>query len=246
MVGFEDEWRAWHESRERYAGAEYGPAALESTNWLITEPAAVEGVPGLWALTGDGGIRGSDLGAGGSVVTLRGGETLRLGRRELRVFDRRGSVALRVFNPRRREREHFSAIDAYPPREGWRIAASFEQTPGETITITAIDGQAAETELAGRLHFELDGIPLTLHATRTPQGSLSAVFADGTNGIETYRFRFLPIDEPAADGSAVIDFNRAYLPPCAFSDQYLCPQPPAGNRYSLPIRAGERVVVLGG
>ena len=35
-MGFEDEWRAWHDSRERYAGAEYGPAALESTNWLIT------------------------------------------------------------------------------------------------------------------------------------------------------------------------------------------------------------------
>lgn len=244
-MGFEDDWRDWHESRERYAGAEYGPAALESTNWLITEPAAVEGVPGLWALTGDGGIRGSDLGIAGSSVTLRGGESVRLGRRELRVFDRRGSLALRVFNPRRPQRERFSAIDAYPPRASWRIPARFEPTPDEEITVTAVDGESHEAPLAGRLHFELDGVPVTLTATRTPQGGLTAVFADGTNGIETYRFRFLPIEEPDADGAAVIDFNRAYLPPCAFSDQYVCPLPPAGNRYSSPIRAGERAVVLG-
>ncbi|MGH8956005.1 MAG: DUF1684 domain-containing protein [Microbacterium sp.] len=244
-MGFTEEWRAWHESRERYAGAEYGPAALESTNWLITEPAAVDGVPGLWALTGDGGIRGSDLGTAGSSVTLRGRESIRLGRRELRVFDRHGSVALRVFNPRRPERERFSAIDAYPPREGWRVPAVFEATPDEQITITAVDGETHESAVAGRLRFVLDNIPLSLTVTRSPQGGLSAVFADGTNGTETYRFRFLPIEEPASDGSAVIDFNRAYLPPCAFSDQFVCPLPPAGNRFSAPIRAGERAVVLG-
>ena len=244
-MGFEEEWRSWHESRERYAGAEYGPAALESTNWLITEPAAVEGVPGLGAPRGAVGIRGSDRGTAGSTVTLHGPQTLRIGRRELRVFDRRGSLALRVFNPRRPERERFSGIDAYPPREGWRVAGRFVERRGETVSITAIEGATHEQELAGRLHFELDGIPLTLSATRAPQGGLTAVFADGTNGTETYRFRFLPIDEPDAVGAALIDFNRAYLPPCAFSDQYVCPQPPAANRWSLPIRAGERAVVLG-
>lgn len=244
-MGFVDDWRAWHTSRERYAGAEYGPSALESTNWLITEPAAVDGVPGLWALTGDGGIRGTDLGTTGASVTLHGADTIRLGRRELRVFDRDGAVALRVFDPQRPQREHFSAIDAYPPREGWRVPAVFEPAGDERITITAVDGVEHESEVAGRLRFELDGAPLTLTVTRGSQGGLSAVFADATNGVETYRFRFLPIDEPEADGSAWIDFNRAYLPPCAFSDQYVCPLPPAGNRYTTSIRAGERAVILG-
>jgi uncharacterized protein (DUF1684 family) len=244
-MSFEDEWRDWHRAREGYAGAEYGPAALESTNWLITEPAAVEGVPGLWALTGDGGIRGSELGTSGSVATLRGGETIRFGRRELRVFDRDGAVALRVFNPRRPQRERFSAIDAYPPRKGWRLPAVFEPTPGERITVTAVDGQQHESEVAGRLRFELDGIPRALTVTRNGHGDLTAVFADGTNGIETYRFRFLTVAEPADDGSAWIDFNRAYLPPCAFSDQFLCPLPLAENTYTSSIRAGERAVILG-
>ncbi|MFF3027035.1 DUF1684 domain-containing protein [Microbacterium sp. NPDC057944] len=244
-MGFEDDWRGWHASRENYAGAEYGPSALESTNWLITEPAAVDGVPGLWALTGDGGIRGSDLGTAGASVTLRGTETIRFGRRELRVFERNGTIGLRVFNPQRPQRQRFSAIDAYPPREGWRVPAVFEETPGESITITAVDGEEQDSPVAGRLHFTLDGIPLSLTVTRGAQGALSAVFADATNGIETYRFRFLPVDEPAADGSAWIDFNRAYLPPCAFSDQFVCPLPPAGNRYTASIRAGERAVILG-
>lgn len=244
-MSFEADWREWHASRERYAGAEYGPSALESTNWLITEPAAVDGVPGLWALTGDGGIRGSELGAAGARVTLYGDEKIRFGRRELRVFDRDGAVALRVFNPRRPEREHFSAIDAYPPRQAWRLPAVFEPTPGERITITAVDGAEHEAPIAGRLHFELDGAPQTLTVTRGARGALSAVFADATNGLETYRFRFLPIEEPGDDGSAWIDFNRAYLPPCAFSDQFVCPLPPLGNRFTASIRAGERAVILG-
>lgn len=245
-MSFENDWRIWHASRESYAGAEYGPAALESTNWLITEPAAVEGVPGLWALTGDGGVLGSELGTAGTSVTLRGSDTIRLGRRELRVFDRQGAVGLRVFNPQRPERQRFSGIDAYPPRQSWRVPARFEAAQDELITITAVDGVQQESELAGRLRFELDGIPLTLAATRGAKGALSAVFADGTNGLETYRFRFLPIEEPRPDGTTVIDFNRAYLPPCAFSDQFFCPLPVDENRFSVPIRAGERAVVLGG
>lgn len=244
-MSFESEWHEWHADRERLAGADYGPSALESTNWLISEPAAVENVPGLWALSGDGGIRGSELGVAGTTVTLRRGDALRLGRRELRVFPRRETVALRVFNPSRPQRERFSGIDAYRPDAAWRLPATFEATPEESITITAIDGDQHESPVAGRLRFELRGAPQELTVTRSAQGALNAVFADGTNGVETYRFRFLTIDEPAEDGTAVVDFNRAYLPPCAFSDQFVCPLPPAGNRYTASIRAGERAVVLG-
>lgn len=70
--------------------------------------------------------------------------------------------------------------------------------------------------------------------------------ADGTSGVDAYRFRFLPIDLPSEDGTVTVDFNRAYLPPCAFSDQYVCPLPPAGNRLGVRIEAGERVMELAG
>jgi len=39
---------------------------------------------------------------------------------------------------------------------------------------------------------------------------------------------------------AVIDFNRAYNPPCAFTPYATCPLPPRGNRLDVPIRAGEK------
>ncbi|MCK2023892.1 DUF1684 domain-containing protein [Microbacterium sp. kSW2-24] len=244
-MSFESDWRAWHDERERVAGADYGPSALESTNWLISEPAAVENVPGLWAVGAEGEIRGTELGVAGATVTLRRGEALRFGRRELRVFPRRETVALRVFNPARPQRERFSAIDAYRPDPAWRLPATFEPATDESITIVAIDGDQHEALIAGRLRFEIRGVAHELTVTRNVRGGLGAVFADGTNGIETFPFRFLAIDEPDDDGTAVVDFNRAYLPPCAFSDQFVCPLPPAGNRFTAPIRAGERAIVLG-
>lgn len=245
-MGFVSEWQQWHAARERRAGAEYGPSALESTNWLITEAAAVDGIPGLWALTDDGGVRGSELGPYGGSVVLRGDERFRIGRRELRLFESDGALALRVLNPARPQREWFTAIDAYAPDERWRLPAAFEAATDETMTVTTLDGRHRETGIAGRLHFTLAGAAHVLIATRDDRGALGAVFADGTSGLETFRFRFLDIDEPDADGATVLDFNRAHLPPCAFSDQFVCPLPPPGNRYSTPIRAGERVVVLGG
>jgi len=38
---------------------------------------------------------------------------------------------------------------------------------------------------------------------------------------------------------AVVDFNRAYNPACAFSDHYNCPIPPRANTLPAAIRAGE-------
>ena len=58
---------------------------------------------------------------------------------------------------------------------------------------------------------------------------------------ETYGAgRFLWVDAPDAYGRTVVDFNRAYNPPCAFSAFATCPLPPAQNRLPLEIRAGEK------
>ena len=38
---------------------------------------------------------------------------------------------------------------------------------------------------------------------------------------------------------AVVDFNRAYNPPCAFTPYATCPVPPSGNRLDVRIEAGE-------
>ena len=67
------------------------------------------------------------------------------------------------------------------------------------------------------------------------------VFADGTSGHGSYPAgRFLEAAWPEADGKVVLDFNRAYNPPCAFTLFATCPLPPAGNRLDLAIDAGEK------
>ena len=66
------------------------------------------------------------------------------------------------------------------------------------------------------------------------------VFRDGTSGKETYEAaRFLYADLKA-DGTTVLDFNQAYNPPCSFNPYTTCPIPPAENRLTVRILAGER------
>jgi hypothetical protein len=66
------------------------------------------------------------------------------------------------------------------------------------------------------------------------------IFADKTNGSDTYGAgRFLYTD-PAKDGKVVLDFNKAINPPCAFSSYATCPLPPASNRLPVRIEAGEK------
>jgi len=48
---------------------------------------------------------------------------------------------------------------------------------------------------------------------------------------------------PKPDGTIVLDFNQAVLPPCAFSYAFNCPMPPKQNRFTVAIEAGEKNVV---
>jgi uncharacterized protein (DUF1684 family) len=38
----------------------------------------------------------------------------------------------------------------------------------------------------------------------------------------------------------VLDFNKAYNPPCAFNDFATCPLPPYQNKLALRVDAGEK------
>jgi len=67
------------------------------------------------------------------------------------------------------------------------------------------------------------------------------VFGDATNGEETYASgRFLNVPKPDANGNTVIDFNKAYNPPCAFSAYSTCPIPTKANTLPIRILAGEK------
>ncbi len=60
--------------------------------------------------------------------------------------------------------------------------------------------------------------------------NLFVMFRDRTSADETYPAgRFMYVAPPDAEGRVVIDFNRAYNPPCAFSPFATCPLPPRQN-----------------
>jgi hypothetical protein len=168
---------------------------------------------------------------------------LRHGPIEFLVIERAGQFGVRVRdldNPRRRD---FPGIEYFDVDEQWRIEARFEPyQPVRQISILNILGMESDMASPGAIVFEKDGREWRLDAIDESPGAstLFVMFADGTSGLESYGAgRFLDVPRPV-DGRVVIDFNRAYNPPCAFNEFATCPLPPEQNRLPLRITAGER------
>lgn len=142
----------------------------------------------------------------------------------------------------------FTGIDAYPYDPAWVLTGRYTPLdPDHTVAFEHMrdNGRTRDLAVPGRIDVEVDGRPYALSAF-DDDGTLLLVFADPTNGAETYgagRFLFVPrnADGYAAAGEVTLDFNRAFVPPCGFSDHYNCPFPPPSNRLAVPVRAGEKV-----
>jgi uncharacterized protein len=138
----------------------------------------------------------------------------------------------------------FKDIDRFPVDSAWRIRATL-QTTGQLgqptqIAITNILGQTSQQQTPGKLIFTLGTKQYTLDALEE-DGNLFIIFGDETSGKTTYPSgRFLTVRKPAADGTTIIDFNKAYNPPCAFTNYATCPLPPPQNILPVAITAGEK------
>ncbi|MFM1867862.1 MAG: hypothetical protein RL591_1270 [Planctomycetota bacterium] len=197
----------------------------------------VEGV------TIDSGING---GVNGGIVPLviddRGTPSVvRNGSLAITAIRRNGALALRVKDNATPARTQFRGIELFPFDASLVVEAEVvAPAAGETIAITNVTGFVESQAVVAHLRSTLRGNPIELIATAGTNGRLFVVFADSTNGRESYGGgRFLDIPAPV-DGKTTIDFNRATNPPCAFTPFATCPMPPAQNRLPLEIRAGER------
>jgi uncharacterized protein (DUF1684 family) len=137
----------------------------------------------------------------------------------------------------------FHGIERYPVDLRWRINARFEKAdPGKTIDITNVLGQTTPNPSPGTLVFEIDDKEYRLDAIF--EGSAPdyfIIFGDPTNEKETYPSgRYLYVDPADSSGMAIIDFNKSYNPPCAFTPFATCPLPPRQNVLPVPITAGEK------
>jgi len=159
------------------------------------------------------------------------------------VIKRGDKYALRVRDALAPTRTQFTGIDHFPVDPQWRFKAKFTpHPPGQTMDIVNILSMVEPMPNPGTLTFEKDGKTFTLEALDdTGDGQLFVVFADGTSGHESYpASRFVYTDPAGPDGTTILDFNKAYNPPCAFTAFSTCPTPPLSNRLPIRIEAGEK------
>lgn len=159
---------------------------------------------------------------------------------------REGRLALRVRDNASPLRTEFAGIDRFDYDPSLVVAARVEPPqPGAVVAITNVRGFTEDQPLAATLVVTLGGVEHRLAATKGSGDGFFVVFGDATNAaadpaVRTYGGgRFLDVPAPTA-GVAVLDFNRAYNPPCSFTPFATCPTPPASNRLPIEIRAGER------
>jgi uncharacterized protein (DUF1684 family) len=172
-------------------------------------------------------------------------DILQVGRLRFQLIDRGERIGVRIKDPEARARKEFKGIPTYAAAAKWRITARWEPAnPPTEIAVPNVLGEVERSRSPGTAVFSVDGKEYRL----TPvleEGSpdLFFVFGDETNRTDTYGAGRFLYAAPAKDGTVILDFNRAYNPPCAFSAFATCPLPPKQNRLALRVEAGEKRVV---
>lgn len=163
------------------------------------------------------------------------------GTANFQLIQRGDKYALRVKDSEAPTRKHFQGIAYYAIDPAWRIEARFEPYAGiKTIEVATVVGTIEAYPNPGRIVFERDGKMHSLEVLEEEgTDQYFIIMADRTSGKETYGMARYLYAGPPVDGRIVVDFNKAYNPPCAFTAYATCPMPPEGNRLDLYVRAGE-------
>ena len=159
------------------------------------------------------------------------------------IIKRGDKFAVRVKDSQNSDRLNFKDTQFYPANVNWRLDAQFEPyNPPKAMPITNVLGMESSESSPGAVKFEVEGSEYRLDAIKEKgETQLFMILADKTNGKETYPAgRYLYVDPPDAAGRMIIDFNKTYSPPCAFTKFATCPLPPRQNRLPFAIEAGEK------
>ena len=135
------------------------------------------------------------------------------------------------------------SIPSYPINPAFVVQAillPFDEV--KTITVnTPFEGYTQDYDCPGELHFKIKGKELKLFPFISGDGYF-LIIADETSGIETYGAGRFMYASPDSTGRVILDFNKAYNPPCALTAFAACPMPPLENYLVVKIEAGEKLV----
>jgi uncharacterized protein (DUF1684 family) len=169
-------------------------------------------------------------------------EWVTLGRLSLQFVKRDdGKIVIRAADRDSAKRKAFPGRVWYDANTDYRVPARFVPVAdGATIPIANVRGEISYEKVAGTLEFTVNGKKMSLDAL-DDEGDLFIIFRDGTSNSTTYPpGRFLVVEKPKDGGTWVVDFNKAYNPPCAFSAYTTCPLPPPQNWLKGDVAAGEK------
>lgn len=257
------EWRAAYDRRLR---ADWGWLTVTGLHWIDEgvhalgsgEAAAIrlaqsapahvadlirEGNDVRLELTGSGQVLKDGKPASPGPLHFDGtqGERFVVGDQSFLVVRRGERVGVRTWDNASEQRRAFAGPDWYEADPAFRVEATFTPWPEQrTIRYLNAIGDEKQTTARGEWRFSLNGREHALVSFSDPDEAQFFVFRDRTSGAATYGAgRFLQTARP--EGSRVVlDFNRAYNPPCAFTPHATCPLAPAENVLDAAVEAGER------
>jgi uncharacterized protein (DUF1684 family) len=165
-----------------------------------------------------------------------------MGSLQFHVIVRGDRIGVRLKDAESASVRNFHGLLFYPLDMNYRVTATWIPSEGKrTIDVPNVLGDVTPVPVAGVVVFKINGQEARLTALGgDASNGLSFVFNDLTAKTDTYPGgRFLDT-EPVANGTVILDFNRAYNPPCAVTPYATCPLAPKENRLSVAIPAGEK------
>lgn len=142
------------------------------------------------------------------------------------------------------ERDRFQGLKYFDPDPALRFETKFHRYEGnDSVVMTTSKGTRQLFNKVGYFEVPLGDKTVRLQAYQSAERvdpSLFIPFRDTTSGKESYdAARYIDL-EVEHDDEYALDFNYAYNPYCAYSDDYTCPLPPHENWLSVEVRAGEK------
>lgn len=158
------------------------------------------------------------------------------------MIRRADRIGLRMLDPDGPARRNFRGLKYFPLDPAYRVRATFVPYDApKKVPVPNVLGQLVSMDSPGYVEFAVKGKKYRLEPVyeTSAHTDLFFIFKDLTSRAETYEAgRFLHTPLPS-NGTVDLDFNRAYNPPCAFTDFATCPLPIKDNQLQVRIPAGE-------
>jgi hypothetical protein len=166
---------------------------------------------------------------------------IHIGSQTFYLIQREARFGIRLKDSESKARLTFKEQRWFPIDETYRVTARLEAYPApKELMVPNVLGGQFKMKSPGLLKFTVAGHKCTLQPVLEEDGSLFLIFRDQSNLSETDQTgRFLSADKPV-NGEAMLDFNKAENPPCAFTPYATCPLAPEGNDLKVAIRAGAK------